>query len=212
MEVRLNDPEDPRGYKTWEEVEADIDATEQLEKNRKNGLFGLIWKLYYGLRELYYIVFYRFSPSYEVKKLYWFFQRGFRGWASCDTWSFSGYIARVIKGGIKYLRDKKQGIPAEFFPEGMTHPEVEKVAEERWTVVLDEIIWSFDMADRVNNSDVHMYIESWTEEKNIEMANSLKELAHKKGYEPDHYMTKAEYERMQNGFQLFIKHFWSLWS
>jgi len=38
------------------------------------------------------------------REIYWFFQRGWRGYADCDTWSFDDYLCRVIIGGLKQLK------------------------------------------------------------------------------------------------------------
>ena len=38
------------------------------------------------------------------REIYWFFQRGWRGYADCDTWAFDDYLCRVIIGGLKQLK------------------------------------------------------------------------------------------------------------
>lgn len=38
------------------------------------------------------------------RKIYWFFQRGYRGYADCDTWDFDNYLATIIIGGLEQLK------------------------------------------------------------------------------------------------------------
>lgn len=47
----------------------------------------------------------------------WFWQRGRRGWADCDTWSFDWYLAGVIAGGLEHLRTRTHGYPYAMTPE-----------------------------------------------------------------------------------------------
>jgi hypothetical protein len=41
---------------------------------------------------------------YFIKRIYWFFQRGYRGFSDKDTWDFDYYLATVIIGGLKQLK------------------------------------------------------------------------------------------------------------
>ena len=41
---------------------------------------------------------------YAIKRIYWFFQRGYRGYSDKDTWDFDYYLATVILGGLKQLK------------------------------------------------------------------------------------------------------------
>ncbi len=40
-----------------------------------------------------------------------FWQRGRRGWADRDTWSFDTYLSGVLADGLLYLADTKHGHP-----------------------------------------------------------------------------------------------------
>lgn len=44
----------------------------------------------------------------EIK---WFFQRGMRGYADCDTWSLDYYISKWLPKALKDLSDRKIGHP-----------------------------------------------------------------------------------------------------
>ena len=195
MKVLLASSKDPRGYKTWEEVEAEWDVRDKMIAERKAS--SVLWIIYYLLVHMYYWVA-RIDLRYEARKIKWFFDRGRKGWAANDTWDFHGYLARVTKEGIIHLKKYLNGHPGD-------------MTEKQWDDILDELIWTFDMADQVSEGDMHMYVEDWTEEKNLEMKKTLDDMAAKKGYEPYKYMSKAEWERMQKGFQLFVKYYFSLW-
>ena len=72
-------------------------------------------------------------------------QRGQRGFSISDTWSFDGYLARVIAGGVAELRKREIGYPMSMYPEHLrdigaeTTPEDDEAAHKRWNEILDKI-------------------------------------------------------------------------
>jgi len=44
------------------------------------------------------------------RRVYWFFQRGYRGYGDNDTWDFDNYLATVIIGGLKQIKKYHQGL------------------------------------------------------------------------------------------------------
>ena len=38
------------------------------------------------------------------RRIYWFFQRGYRGFGDNDTWDFDYYLATVISQGLRHLK------------------------------------------------------------------------------------------------------------
>lgn len=45
------------------------------------------------------------------RRVKWFCQRGWRGWAECDTWDFADYLAVIIRDGLKQLAKDSHGYP-----------------------------------------------------------------------------------------------------
>lgn len=43
------------------------------------------------------------------RRIYWFFQRGFRGYGDNDTWDFGHYLATIIIGGLKQFKKYYHG-------------------------------------------------------------------------------------------------------
>jgi hypothetical protein len=43
------------------------------------------------------------------RRIYWFCQRGYRGYAHCDTWDFDVYLANIISEGLKDFRKYYHG-------------------------------------------------------------------------------------------------------
>lgn len=58
------------------------------------------------LDTIFYYCFYSWYYKLKIlpKRIYWFFQRGKRGYADCDTWDFDNYLTNVILGGLKNLK------------------------------------------------------------------------------------------------------------
>lgn len=70
-----------------------------------------------------------------------FFQRGWRGWADEDTWSFDYYLAKVITGGLKQLKKYHSGIPVDIYKK---YGDAE--ANKEWNKILDQIVEGFDLS------------------------------------------------------------------
>jgi len=64
------------------------------------------------LDELKYQLYYRPVRYLDMlpRRIYWFFQRGYRGYADNDTWDFDNYLATVIVGGLKQIKTYHQGL------------------------------------------------------------------------------------------------------
>ena len=43
------------------------------------------------------------------RRVYWFFQRGYRGFGDNDVWDFDYYLAEVISKGLKQLKEYYHG-------------------------------------------------------------------------------------------------------
>lgn len=70
---------------------------------------------------------------YQFKyRLAGMFHRAWYGWAAKDTWSFDGYLATVIAGGLHHLADNNCGCPGHF---------VEKYGETNGRCFLEWNAW-----------------------------------------------------------------------
>lgn len=43
------------------------------------------------------------------RRIYWFFQRGFRGFGDNDTWDFDTYLATIISQGLRHFKKYYHG-------------------------------------------------------------------------------------------------------
>lgn len=69
----------------------------------------------------------KYSPRVLRRDLRAYHQRGIRGWADRDTWSFDTYLAKVIRDGIAELNTRKISWPGD------------PLTFEEWTEILSEI-------------------------------------------------------------------------
>lgn len=145
--------------------------------------------------------------KWEIPNLY---GRMRRGWGYADTWNFSYYLADVISGGIKHLKDKKHGYAA------TKDPVTGKLDydEQRWNDVLENIIYTFETALEITDRDlIYVPLEDWTEEqyqKNLQFAEEMNRKFHDSDIKYK-VMTKEEVERYEHGFDCFKRYFHSLW-
>jgi hypothetical protein len=77
-------------------------------------------------------------------KTVYFYQRGKRGYALNDTWSFDDYLCDVIIGGLKELRSRNIGCPSFFYENNNC---------DKWRIVLDKIIEGFEAKKRASDLD-----------------------------------------------------------
>jgi len=117
------------------------------------------------------------------RRIYWFFQRGFRGYGDNDTWDFDIYLAKVISKGLKQLKKYHHGCPSDIYEKyrkrkDLTQKQKDKLAVKEWHTYMDIIIRGF--------------------ETNLEMMN-----------DPRRY--KELKPIFDKGMKLFHKYFNSLW-
>ncbi len=105
-----------------------------------------------------------------------------------DTWSMDHTLAQIILPMLKQLKATKHGVPADFV-RGKDGKEIPfKRAERMWDNTLDRMIWSFEqIVDEENDEQFHT---------------------------GGKYNAKAHIKhqaKIQEGLDLFGKHFRSLW-
>lgn len=146
----------------------------------------------YAIRDTYYQItnFIEEIPLY-IKR---FIQRGKRGWANCDTWGLSNYLSEVIGESIRHLKRNIHG-----YPNGLT--------EGKWIDILNEIIYAFELAKRMNEGNLY-YIKNKKARKKFQ---KILNEANKKYGSTDGCLTDKEKEDLERGFDLFRKHYFDLW-
>lgn len=93
----------------------------------------------------------------------WFFQRGKRGWADCDTWNFDWYLSNVIIGGLEYFRDNNHSYPSELS------------SVEEWNSVLDQMIDGFKSWQKIVGFGNGEYFSKLTDELGEKEASRIYE-------------------------------------
>jgi hypothetical protein len=88
------------------------------------------------------------------RRIYWFVQRGFRGYGDNDTWDFDVYIAKVISGGLKQLKKYHHGCPADIYAKykdrkDLTQHQKDRLAVKEWKTKMDIIIRGFEIVPRI---------------------------------------------------------------
>jgi hypothetical protein len=120
-----------------------------------------------------------------------------------DTFSLDSTLAPIIAAGLRKFKDTISSTEWGGYPNGFD-------TEEEWHEVLDKMIWSFENAD----FEIGLPPEYWEETKGMSLVDTLN-----RGKTPnqkaiwDEYMKNCEahQERLVEGFDLFAKHFQSLW-
>ena len=163
------------------------------------------------LKDIYYAIRRIFVAISDIpRNIKYFIQRGKRGCATCDWWSFDYYIAGVIVIGIKAL--KKYGTSLPILKGCNKKGEPNVLAKKRWYKILDNLIYTFETAQKIVNRDLH-YIpsKSFTIKKYNKEKKFCDEISKEFPTIPARLMTKKESLRFEKGFDLFKEWFFCLW-
>jgi len=129
-----------------------------------------------------------------------FIQRGRRGWANSDTWSFEHYLSKIIAEGVKHLKEINYTLPT--WKEGKT--ELECVNE--WDVILNTIINTFQIAKEISEGKVYyLPLKEFTEKEYKRLVKSLQNSKYRMKV-----LNRKEVKEFEKGFDLFKEHFFSL--
>lgn len=154
-----------------------------------------------------------------------------------DTWSLDHTLAQIIYPALIQLKHTKHGVPSQlvddvggedyseqqsfdFYVE--SHKEAFDKACERWDVILDKMIWSFEQLLKDNYDDLYHHGTpeyDWVESDKTypnPITGKVEPTYQMVDKNPDEHWYDAEghklhEERIQEGLELFGKYFQNLW-
>lgn len=140
------------------------------------------------------------------REITWFIQRGRRGWADCDTWSFDSYLCKVISGGTRYLATHVHGCPHELYKDDNC---------AKWDKILIEIAEGFEANLKIQNDEVLDYSESdklYDNEKLLDQNSKWSKKFMEIRNSPKSKKLIKEHEvKFDRAIKLFHKYFNNLW-
>ena len=90
----------------------------------------------------------------------WFYQRGSRGWSDRSVWSIDTWLVDNLIPMLERLKTNKQGTPSTMFRQkdgvdkyGNSTDEADRLAEQRWDNVLNEILYGLKCAKKLQDYD-----------------------------------------------------------
>jgi hypothetical protein len=153
-----------------------------------------------------------------------------------DTWNLDTTLALIIYPALLQLKATKQGVPSEFAEVGgedyvnqqsfdfytETHDEAWKVGLERWDETLDKMIWSFEQLLKGEYDDQYHHGSldfDWVKTDKTfpnPITGKIEATFQMVDKNPDEHWYDAEghrlhEKRIQEGIELFGKHFRNLW-
>lgn len=138
--------------------------------------------------------------SYWFKKQY---QRIKFGFPLEESWGFNSACARWSLPRLKKLRQEMNSCPSSFARDESINGEI------KWKETLDKIIWSFEHFEDIINP---IYPENFDRRQividNSEDCVTFKPVDERK---PDWTPVEEHERKLQEGFDLFGKHFRELW-
>lgn len=130
-----------------------------------------------------------------------------------DIWGMDDTLALVIAPMLALLKQKKHGsawVEDQDVPEHLCdqqavthqdHADHDRLIQERWSWVLDEMIWAFEQKTRPEGWEHDYYDFKTPHSQSSDVGWSR----------IDHEGLKKHQQRMSNGFRLFGKYFEALW-
>lgn len=152
---------------------------------------------------------YRLGSSYWWKHYldpatyYYYFkykiQRANRGWADCDTWSLDIYLSEWLPDALRHLKKTKHGVPCDMFKEtdDTSNNECIEDVAKRWDNVMDKMILAFEANLRIIDLSYEDELGPWDNSK--------------ERFEKTQELIKRDEQIFEEGMELFVKHFSSLW-
>lgn len=143
---------------------------------------------------------------------------------SYDTWSFHRNLAFIILPMLKQTKEKKMGAPftddedapielrSTSAPAKENEWDVDGNHFKRWDWILDEMIWAFEQIYDDNDWEAayHSGVIDFRHKKDEETGNYLLVRGPNDTHKVDIEGMKKHSDRIQNGFRLFGKYFYSL--
>ncbi len=159
-------------------------------------------------------------PRRIFQTIKWFYQRGRRGWADCDTWSLDWYLDRWLPEALRYLKAHKQGLPRAMF-EGLPTKdnngfcptdEAFRIAQERWNSILDRMIAGFEAGQRMSEGLYRPELGPelpWRRPAGVS-ADSWRKIEEDRD-KAISKLSQRDQELFKEGMALFVEHYRSLW-
>ncbi len=153
---------------------------------------------------------------YYIRFVKWSYQRVRYGVSDRDTWSFYNYTSEVLVRGLKNLREINHGLPCDLLYDN-TGKQIcsEEDAVRKWNEILDNIVYTFEICERVNgNFDEEICIPRDEQDRKFLLEWSDKCNKFNQKCRSDlriRVLTKEEVDKFNRGWELFREHFFSLW-
>ena len=129
------------------------------------------------------------------REITWFFQRGKRGWADNDVWSFDSYLCDFISKAVRQLSMTVHGCPPELHDSSKTNDECWK-----WRETLEEIAQGFESGKEL--------IEG-KHGRMVKKAVGGQEVYTWEISPPEHFAQLTK--KFDRGMELFHQYFFNLW-
>ena len=130
---------------------------------------------------------------YNLRRIKWFFQRGKRGWADCDTWGVDYHLAKIVPEMLRHLQENAHGYPG--YGAAST--------PGKWYDLLEEMIEGWEAAKRICDDEyVDKVQPNWFENG---------EKLTKKTFDKCHEMQQEDQKLFEKKMKIFTKWFFHLW-
>jgi len=160
------------------------------------------------------------DPMTYVNWVKHYYQRATRGWADCDTWGLDNYLSEWLPDALRHLKKHKYGIPCTMFTDeelnhehedGFLYPteDAQSLAEIKWNGILDKMILGFEAYNRMEEGlyedELGPYPDfDWDKINDPDPVRDNR-------YRETIKLTARDQAIFEEGAELFIKHFGSLW-
>lgn len=164
------------------------------------------------LKIIYYFFYrlWKYKIAYIPREIKWFIQRGKHGYSDRDVWGLDTYMASVIYGSLKQLKENKCGCPATYNNKTKQYD----YSVKRWNEILNEMVIGFALLNEMC-SDSNSVESLWgcgniTAERRKQFEETTKKI-HNNVNSDVKVLTFKDEQRIDKAFELFKEHFRCLW-
>jgi hypothetical protein len=171
--------------------------------------------VYYAFRRFF--VYGWGNPRNACREVFWFFQRGRRGWAACDVWSLDDYLSGWLPDALRRLKMTKHGVPSSMFePEdcdkyGNPSEAGWKAGEARWDATMDKMIAGFEADRRAQEGLYEGELGSYPLDRPSGVSADAWEKVRDDRFRASQALTERDLKLADEGLALFVKHYRNLW-
>ena len=168
-------------------------------------------KLWYPLRRF----LGKLNPLPHYREIKYFFQRGRRGWADCDTWDLHDYLAGWLPAALRYYKIHGHGYPNGLSPDcdqlRFDFAGSDESGENKWNAILNKMIAAFEASERISEGLYEEELGAFWHGKDPGVSAESWKVRVRERMGKERELIRRDQAIFEEGAKLFVEWFSNLW-